>query len=429
MLTAVEGILRRAVGLHGASIGPTPIMRAVRRRMEECQVVDDAAYLDLLRSSSQELQALVDEVTVPETWFFRDLEPFRLLAEYALDRAASIDPGNVLRVLSVPCSSGEEPYSIAMILTDMGLPKDRFMVDAVDINTRIIQRAKQAVYGRNSFRGDEGDARERYFDSTDKGYELHGVIRNAVKFHHGNILDDGFLPAAGVYDVVFCRNLLIYFDRPTQMRTIAKLHRLLVPEGMLFVGHAEGGCVDYRLFDVVKRPGTFAYRKKAASSPDSRQKPGTFFPALFSSAKDAVTKKTVTKTWRPEPAAIQPGTGDKPAAFSISEAWQALLKEAQQLADQGEMGVARVICEDYLVYDACSAPAHYLLGLVYEAEGKVDQSREMFHKAVYLDPYHYKALIHLALYAEQQGNKGAARVYRDRARRVMERNGAEAGRG
>ncbi|MDX1253103.1 MAG: hypothetical protein IDH49_12785 [Gammaproteobacteria bacterium] len=429
MLAAVEGILGKAVGLHSASIGPTSIMRAVRRRMEECQVGDDDVYLGLLRSSPQELQALIDEVTVPETWFFRDLEPFRLLAEYVAGQSSRTGQESVFRVLSVPCSSGEEPYSIAIILTDMGVSRDRFRIDAVDISKRILDRARHAVYGRNSFRGDEGDARDRYFSQTGKGYELHHTIRDSVNFRHGNILDDGFLTGSGAYDVVFCRNLLIYFDRPTQMRAITKLHRLLVPEGMLFVGHAEGGCVDHRLFDVVKRTGTFAYRKKLISSEDCEPKPVAHFSVSAPSAKITVSKKPAAKAWRPDPSSIPERIDNKPAAFSVSDAWEALLREAQQLADQGETGIARVICEDYLRYNTCSASVHYLLGLVYEAEGKMEQSREMLQKAVYLDPGHYQALIHLALYAEQKGDMGAATAYRDRAKRVMERNVAEASRG
>lgn len=429
MLAAIENILGKAVGLHGASIGPASIMRAVRRRMEECQVMDGDAYLGLLRSSSQELQALIDEVTVPETWFFRDLEPFRLLAEHVAGQSSCAGQESVFRVLSVPCSSGEEPYSIAITLTDMGLSKDRFRIDAVDISTRILARARHAVYGRNSFRGDEGDARDRYFSQTGQGYELHHTIRDSVDFHHGNILDDGFLPGSGIYDVVFCRNLLIYFDRPTQMKAITKLCRLLVPEGMLFVGHAEGGCVDQRLFDVVRRSGTFAYRKKPVSPVDGEPKPVAHLPVPAPSASNTVAEKPAAKAWRPKPLPTPVRIDNKPAAFSVSDAWEALIKEAQQLADQGEVGVARVICEDYLTYNSCSAPVHYLLGLVYEAEGKIEQSREMLQKAVYLDPGHYQALIHLALYAERKGNMGAAAAYRDRARRVMERNGAGVARG
>ena len=141
----IEGLLKEIIGLDSASIGSATINRSVRRRMLACKLSDEHAYFELLTTSHIELQALVDEVTVPETWFFRGVEPFRLLAEYASMEWKKSHPGEVFRVLSIPCSSGEEPYSIAMVLMDIGLKKDQFHIDAVDINTRSIDRAKLGV--------------------------------------------------------------------------------------------------------------------------------------------------------------------------------------------------------------------------------------------------------------------------------------------
>ncbi len=415
MIATIETLLEKTIGLDSASVGSATVMRAVRRRMELCQVDDDDAYLVLLRDSSSELQELIDEVTVPETWFFRDLEPFRLLAEHVSQVWLPANDGRVLRALSVPCSSGEEPYSIAMVLADIGLEPGRFRIDAVDISTRIVSRAKRGIYGRNSFRGDEGDARDRYFKEVDDSYELNEIIRGSVNFRCGNVLDDGFLFGSEMYDVIFCRNLLIYFDRPTQARALRKLHGLLTPSGLIFLGHAEGGCVDNALFSFMRRSGAFAYLKNIPPNEYS----SSCDPSLPVKARDISSvqiKSPPRRMFTTKSSKV--GTLLK-SDLTTLRTEEDMIKEARRHADQGELALAAALCEDCLRNYSCSAPAYYLLGVIREAEGNSILANELFHKAVYLDPKHYQALIHLAMYAEKQGDMKSGASYRSRAQRIM----------
>ena len=147
-------LIKELTGLTAESVGIATIERAIKARMAALGVSEDTRYLTVVRQSVAEKQQLINEITVPETWFFRDLEPFRLLENYAT-RVWLPNKGNELfRVLSLPCSTGEEPYSIVMTLLDAGLAPENFAVDAVDISSRVINVAKAGVYGRNSFRGD-----------------------------------------------------------------------------------------------------------------------------------------------------------------------------------------------------------------------------------------------------------------------------------
>src|SRR5262245_19825797 len=145
----IEKMLREKMGLDGASIGSGSIQRVIRLRMKGLGISDASAYRELLTQSRAEWDELVEAVVVTETWFFRDPEAFGVVVEAARRSA----PGSTVRVLTIPCSSGEEPYSLAIALRDADVPAERVRIDAVDISARALARAKSGVYSKNSFRG------------------------------------------------------------------------------------------------------------------------------------------------------------------------------------------------------------------------------------------------------------------------------------
>ncbi len=144
---AIEQLLRQSMGLDAATVGASTIERAVTDRMQACALATVDDYLGYLERSGLELQELTECVVVPETWFFRDEEAFAVLGRISADWLLR-HPASTLRALSVPCSTGEEPYSIAMTLQDAGLPRKQIAVDAVDISVRaMLARARRGVYG------------------------------------------------------------------------------------------------------------------------------------------------------------------------------------------------------------------------------------------------------------------------------------------
>lgn len=431
-MKGIEKLLLDTIGLDSESIGNNMVHRTVAQRMRAVGVENIDVYLKKLKQDPRELQYLIDAVTVPETWFFRDKEPFHMLASLVRSKWFPPSKTNPLRILSLPCATGEEPYSIAMVLKDMGYTAESVRIDAVDISMRALERAHQAVYGDNSFRGDEGDFQKKYFKRTKDGYVLSDAIRRMVNFRHGNLLHDFFLSGSSLYQIVFCRNVLIYFSREQQEKAIIKLHRLLAHDGVLFVGHAEGGRLLGDYFLSLKQAGTFAFQRRDVKlEPQDLQSvvANMVQPALHVHGEMGGKNRVINKRVTPEKSKKRDANSTTKLAQEAQEELQlmstkpvmehSVLDEVKKLADQGSLEQAGEICERFLASNSVSSDGYYLLGLIRQAEGKDTLAAELFRKAVYLDARHYQALVHLAVQAEYAGNIAAAVVYRSRASRVL----------
>jgi len=411
-----ERLLKASIGLDVGSIGPSSIERAVQERLSACGLRDRHVYWDRVCASGTELQALIEAVVVPETWFFRDREAFATLASIGHENWLRAPADGVLRLLSLPSSTGEEPYSMAMALLDAGVPADRFRIDAVDVSARAIVHAERAVYGRNSFRGKELTFRDRHFDETKLGYRPSDAVRAQVHLRQGNMFAADFLPGPELYDVIFCRNLLIYFDRPTQDRAVAVLQRLLTSNGTLFVAPSETGLLLSHDFVSAKIPLAFAFRKSVpgAREPEPASVCSVTRLPTPSRAASPVDVRSQAPGAEPVSASPQPLPLASPQAAGLA----AGLDEAVRLADQGLLVEAASCCEAHLRQHGPSAKAFYLLGLVRDAAGNPTDASNCYRKALYLDPVHHETLVHFAFLVEQQGNSAAAQVLRNRARRV-----------
>ncbi|MQU10806.1 protein-glutamate O-methyltransferase CheR, partial [Pseudomonas sp. FSL R10-2189] len=251
--------LKQRIGLDVASVGLAIIERAVRQRCLALNMPDNDHYWQRLICSHDEQQALIESVIVPETWFFRYPESFATLGRLARQRLADTGGLHTLRILSLPCSTGEEPYSIAMALFDAGLVGHQFKVEALDVSPLSVARAQSALYGKNSFRGQQIGFRERYFTSVNDSYQLSERVHEQVTFQVGNLLDPTLLSHHLPYDFVFCRNLLIYFDLKTQHQALDILKRLTRDDGALFIGPAEGSLLGRLGMRSIGAPQSFAF--------------------------------------------------------------------------------------------------------------------------------------------------------------------------
>jgi chemotaxis protein methyltransferase WspC len=428
-LAACEQLLKESMGLDVASIGASAIERAVRHRQHACQLPDVHAYWEHLRRSQTELQELIDAVVVPETWFFRDRESFAVLARVVRDELLPAT-GRPLQLLSVPCATGEEPYSIVMTLLDAGVPADRLHVEAVDICARLLHHARRGLYGNGAFRGADLQFRARYFEAVAAGYLLSEAVRRQVHFQQGNLLSPDFLPGAARYDVIFCRNVLIYFDRPTQARALAVLSRLLLPGGMLFVGPAESGVVLEHDFRSAKLPLAFAFRK-AEAMPAAEKRPPRPAPLPAprgGGSRFPLSPLPLPRTPHPSPLPAKRGDGAESLAPERGEGRvrgnprqadrPVELDEARVLADQGRFEEAADRCDVYLHKHGPSADVCFLLGLVRDARGRASDAEMWYRKALYLDQHHEQALLHLALLLERHSRPAEARVLRQRLSRL-----------
>lgn len=412
-LETIASLIKKRIGIISDSIGMSSIERAVRSRMAECGERDLESYLDRVIASAEELQQLVNEVTVAETWFFRDQVPFTLLTEYVSQAWLQDKPGEILKILSIPCSTGEEPYSIAITLLEAGLTVDEFRIEAIDVNTRVLEMARRGRYGKNSFRGKTNPDESPFLERHGNDYVISDFVKNTVTFRHGNILDKDFKSGLGLYDIVFCRNLLIYFDVDTKDVAIKNLYRLMTDDGLLFLGHAETGRIAQGLFSPIRHPGAFAYQKSTSGDVSdflsSKQKPVKSRPV-----------KAVEVALQPMPVpelrciANESLKNGKSAEREVTGP----LQRIQALADGGMLDEARDECLKYIRNHKDDPKGYYLMGVIELAMDDDRKAEEWLRKTIYLDPEHYEGLIQLAIIAEEQGNASGAKNYRARAERA-----------
>jgi chemotaxis protein methyltransferase CheR len=220
---------------------------AKRLRAVRLPSVED--YCELLRSpeGSDELGNLIDAISTNYTYFFREEGHFAALQHEVLPELVARrdkEKWPQLRVWSAACSSGEEPYSLGIFLSEYFPGKNDWpwQVEASDISRRILARAQQAVYPAESISRISPALVKAYFDvgygPQDGNYRVRSIVRDRVRFHHLNLLE-GPTPFHQPFHIIFCRNVMIYFDRPTQEELIGRLCRLLIPGGFLMVGHSE----------------------------------------------------------------------------------------------------------------------------------------------------------------------------------------------
>lgn len=400
--------LQERIGLDVESVGAPMIERALRQRCVALQATDLDDYWLRLQQSTAEQQALIEAVIVPETWFFRYPESFTALVELAHKRVAELAGARPLRILSLPCSTGEEPYSIAMALLDGGVAAQAFSVDGIDISPNSVAKAEQALYGRNSFRGSELAFRERHFSEAAEAHQLDERVRRQVSLKVGNVLDPALKARDGQYDFVFCRNLLIYFDVPTQQRVFEVLKQLTHAQGVLFIGPAEGSLLARLGMRPLGIAQSFAYVRQADPVPAP---PSKALPAMRPLAPPL--PKVVTLPQRPARPLMAP-----PVAAEPRENEAQLLAAIARHANAGDSQQARSDCERYLRQFEPKAQVYYWLGLLSDTEGDATQAITHYRKALYLQPQHPEALMHLAALLASQGDEAGARRLQERAARA-----------
>ncbi|MGB7442030.1 MAG: CheR family methyltransferase [Coleofasciculaceae cyanobacterium] len=417
----VEVWLRKKIGLEPNSIGSNQIARALRKRFLASGLADMHSYLRKLRTSIQEQEELIENIVVQETWFFRDRHPFNFLARHVSSEWLPNQPHSVLRVISVPCATGEEPYSIAMTLLEAGLKPNQFQINAADISKQAILKAKAAVYGKNSFRGENLDFQKKYFQPTADGFRLCELVRNSVNFRQGNVLEPLFLSAQKPMHIIFCRNLLIYLEASARLSILEVLERSLINSGLLFVGSAEAGQITSNQLVSVRFPLSFAYRKvgKRKEKLNLEINQSITAPAVPQSRKlpratTAQQRCTAQKNPQLLPASLQTSKEH----IQGKQEQDSLLETARNLANQGNLPEAVTLCKTYLQSNRTSAKAYVLLGEVHQGLDNNKEAENCYQKAIYLEPNYYEALVHMALLKENSGDLEGAAIIRARIQRL-----------
>jgi chemotaxis protein methyltransferase CheR len=445
-LEYLSGVLERRLNANGE--GATPYL----------------AKLESPPGSQAELKEVAQELTVGETYFFRHTDQFRAFAEVALP--ARIEARSVcrqLRILSAGCSSGEEGYSLS-ILTRQHLSGASWdvAINGIDINPKAVERARRARYSSWALRETPDDVQKRYFVADGREYVLADAIRDSVRFEEQNLIGDHAW-APECYDIVFCRNVLMYFTPESAQRVVARLARAMAPGGYLFLGHAENLRGLSQDFELCHTHGTFYYRRKAEFGAPSVPVQLQNAPA---STSRAPTPIDWTSTWletvqrssdrirvlnekvpakatatRAAPPAARPDLTlalellaherfaealDVVSGLPLGSAQDtdALLLRAALLTHCGKLEAADQACTDLLALDGLSAGAHYLRALCRERNGEAREAVEHAQIASYLDSSFAMPHLHLGLMARRTGDRSAAQRELSQAALLLQREDA-----
>lgn len=410
----LRDLLAVKLGLDAETAGPSFLAMVAKRSLGESGYADLGALVGAAAAGGEAWRILLDHAVVSETWFFRDSAPFDHLV--GVVRTGWQGVGRMpVRILSCPCSTGEEPYSIAIALADAGLPPGACTIDAADVSPRALSAARAGVFGSRSFRGGGHMDRARYFDEEPSAgqWRIKPALQAMVQFRPANLLSAEGLQHEEPYDIILCRNVLIYLHAQARDRVMATLRQLLAPGGVLIVGHAEAAIAREHGFIGEGTPGAFAFVKTGRTTTEKA-------PASGPAPRSAPKRPAAARTVRPRP--HRERTTARAAAAAASTGLDVTLERIRELGDVGRTEDAILACREHLRRTPDSADGYFLLGVLYGVLRRNDAAATALRRALYLDPGHAAALVHLALAHDASGDRASAARLRGRAARP-ERSG------
>lgn len=248
------------------------IDRRLRDRLRATGHGNFRDYFVMVLSDAREYEQLVSSLTVNETYFYREEHQFRCLTQSVLPRIMRRKrPGDLIRLWSLPCATGEEPYSIAIWLLENWPGVDDWQVEIVgsDIDTHVLESAAEGLYHSRSLMRLPASLADRYFNREGDGlFRIIPDLRSSIRFSHVNVMDRELMAAQGRFDIVFCRNMLIYFDEKSRREAIGNLYDCLEAEGFVLLGHAESMSRVSSLFEVRRFDEAIIYQKPAEGAHD-----------------------------------------------------------------------------------------------------------------------------------------------------------------
>jgi len=428
LLVDLAALLKERVGLHVRQDGHSALKIALAARLDELRatVPDPGAYLRLLRSDTgdEELRRLLPLVTVGKTSFFRDERQFRALEALLpglLGRARG--GGRRASIWSAGCATGEEPYSIAMTAAEAGGDGEQIEILATDVNPEAVAFAARGGYEPRRVREIPAPLLERHFDRDADRFHVRAHLRQliaAIRPH--NLVSAVFpRPADGGWDVIFCRNVIIYFDTPTTQQVLTQFHNALAPGGYLFLGYSESLFRLFEGFELTEVAGAFVYRR-----PESplRATPLPVRARALPSSPPPVRHLAVrppAPAAGPAPAgAHAPGRGHgrraaTPAEASLPLAPQEFIDGAVALFSEGRFGAARELLERMLEVRGEDLSVRLTLANLYGTLRQPDRARDCYQAALQLEPLSAEAHLFYGIHLLSHGEADGAALELSRA--------------
>ena len=400
-------LLLERCGMHFSESRQTELMLGVRQAFAASTCINLDQYYRLLqdpKSGAVEMDRLINAVTVSETHFFRNQPQFDALYQHVLpqiiERRRAL---RTMRIWSAGCASGEEPYSIAMMLRELLPDVEDWSITilATDINNEALYRARKAVFGEWAFREERAKLwRSRYFRPLGKEYELNPEVRRMVTLSRLNLADDNY-PSyetnTTAMDLILCRNVTIYFSESMTRMVVDRFYNALVDGGWLVVGHAEPSVSVYARYETYNYPDTVLYRRNSKHIP-----------------LDLI----LSPRWQPEPSP-HVATDERPPEPAVALPSPSInvtnvadpFEQAQQLSRYGHSEQAQDVLLDLIKSRPRDARILTLLGQTYANLGNWSQAEYWCSKAVQLDKLDIDAYYTLALVYQHQGELDRAIDY------------------
>lgn len=396
-------------------------LNAIGLRLKCLKLSTFEEYQRFLISDSSEWKELSGLLTTGETYFFRDKGQFSLIRNWILPELIERrQDKKQLRIWSAGCSTGEEPYSMAIILNELlqnptipplsmgdegGFVDWDILIIGTDLNETAIEKAKKGIYTEWSFRMIDPDLQRRYFHRRKDKWELDARIKGMVRFKTGNLVEDLFPDyASGIYDmdIILCRNVFIYFNDEAGATTLKKLTDTLAESGYLITGHGELHGRSLDRLQPLMFPESVIYQKNSEFGIRTTE---------LKKEKKGIPKPKIKKE---EPEIFLP------SEISIPQSeFKTLLDIAESYADMGEYDKAASACRKAIELDATAIKPYFLMAHIVEAKGDIEEAKVLLKKAIYLEPDFIPAYLELGAIYDNEGDSERAEKMRSVALELL----------
>jgi chemotaxis protein methyltransferase CheR len=256
-----KNLLYKECGINFTDANKPILVQRLRGRLQEVNISTAKAYYELVIKSKEELKLFLDAITTNLTWFFRNQPHFDALERFVIPELMKVKKPKgdyTLRIWSAGCSSGEEPYTVSMLLAEKLAPPWKYDIVASDLSLKCLMTAKEGFYEKSKISGIPASYLKKYFDEVEGGYKAKDIIKSRIKFDYHNLKNVS--PWRNI-DIVFCRNVLIYFDEPTQLEVVSHFFDSMAQNAFLYIGHSESLFGMKTKFEFVKTQWTTLYKK------------------------------------------------------------------------------------------------------------------------------------------------------------------------
>ncbi len=390
-----QDLIREKSGMDLQGNRLDSLRAGIYSRMESIGLANPSQYYSFLRfdpAGQEELEEFLSYMTINETYFFRNTAHFAALRNHVLAKNIKENKDGILKIWSAGCSTGEEPYSIAMTILDLTQNRKDLKIEILgtDVDKEALAKAEQGIYRKRALRVTKKKYKDAYFIKNNGSFEIDGSLRDIARFEYFNLMETSYpKPSQGNWDIIFCRNVIIYFNKESVRHVVNSFHRVLADSGHLFMGHSETLDRVSREFSPIEVNGAFIYvktpyrdtiaaSKTAVSEPPPPAKPWEEMRELIIPQNSSESSEPGIPKQNDVSQKIDPTEQEQDA--------ESIYMEASRLLAQERFDEALDKAETYMELKPDDARGHLLAGTIYGGRGLYERSVNEFERSIELEP-------------------------------------------